>query len=90
MSSGGYPDSYEKGREISGIDEAEQLGDVKVFQAGTKLAGGKLVNNGGRVLGVTALGESIAAAQKLAYQAVEKIHWEGCYCRKDIADKAIR
>ncbi len=90
MSSGGYPGSYEKGREITGIDEAEKLGDVKVFQAGTKLAGGKLVNNGGRVLGVTALGESIAAAQKLAYQAVEKIHWEGCYCRKDIADKAIR
>ncbi len=89
MSSGGYPGAYEKGHEITGIDDAESLGDVKVFHAGTSMAGSKLVNNGGRVLGVTALGDTIADAQKLAYQAVEKIQWKDCYYRKDIADKAI-
>jgi len=89
MASGGYPGSYEKGHPITGIDAAEALGDVKVFQAGTALADGKLVTAGGRVLGVTALGETIAAAQKRAYEAVDKIAWEGCYCRRDIADKAI-
>jgi phosphoribosylamine--glycine ligase len=89
MSSGGYPGSYEKGHEITGIEEAEKLEGVKVFHAGTDRRGGKLVNSGGRVLGVTALGETIADAQKLAYQACEKIHWQDCYYRKDIADKAI-
>jgi len=90
MSSGGYPGSYGKGFEITGIAEAEALGDVKVFHAGTAVVGGKLVNNGGRVLGVTALGATTADAQKLAYQAVDKIHWKDCYCRTDIAEKAIR
>lgn len=89
MSSGGYPDHYEKGFEITGIADAEKLGDVKVFHAGTARQNGKLVNVGGRVLGVTALGDTIADAQKLAYQAVEKISWENCYYRKDIANKAI-
>ncbi|HOF19082.1 MAG TPA: phosphoribosylglycinamide synthetase C domain-containing protein, partial [Phycisphaerae bacterium] len=90
MSSGGYPGSYAKGHEITGIAQADALDDVKVFHAGTAMAGGKLVNSGGRVLGVTALGQTIAAAQKRAYEAVEKIHWKDCYCRKDIASKAIR
>jgi phosphoribosylamine---glycine ligase len=89
MSSEGYPDDYEKGREITGIAEAEALGDVKVFHAGTSVRGSKLVNHGGRVLGVTALGETIADAQRRAYEAVDKIHWEGCYCRRDIASRAI-
>ena len=89
MSSGGYPGSYEKGFEITGVDEADAMADVKVFHAGTVVSGGKLVTNGGRVLGVTALGETTAAAQRRAYEAVSKIHWEGCYCRKDIAGKAI-
>jgi len=89
MSSGGYPGSYEKGFEITGIAQAEALGDVKVFHAGTAMRGDKLVNSGGRVLGVTAMGDCIADAQKLAYDAVSKIHWDGCYCRKDIASKAI-
>jgi len=89
MSSGGYPGPYEKGFEITGIDAAEALGDVKVFHAGTAMADGKLVTNGGRVLGVTALGETIADAQKRAYEAVDRIHWQGCYCRRDIAAKAI-
>ena len=90
MSSGGYPGSYAKGFEITGIEAAEALGDVKVFHAGTAVRGGKLVNNGGRVLGVTALGDTIADAQKLAYRAVEKIQWQDCYFRTDIAGKAIQ
>ncbi|HAU38637.1 MAG TPA: phosphoribosylamine--glycine ligase [Phycisphaerales bacterium] len=90
MSSGGYPGSYAKGHEITGIADADALDDVKVFHAGTAMAGGKLVNSGGRVLGVTALGQTIADAQKRAYEAVEKIRWKDCYCRKDIASKAIR
>jgi len=89
ISSGGYPGPYEKGREIAGIDQADAMADVKVFHAGTADVGGKIVNNGGRVLGVTALGETIADAQQHAYRAVEKIHWEGCYSRSDIAAKAI-
>jgi len=89
MASGGYPDAYEKGSEITGIDAADALDDVKVFHAGTAMQDGKLVNSGGRVLGVTALGETIAAAQKRAYEAVGKIHWDGCYYRKDIAAKAL-
>ena len=90
MSSGGYPGRYEKGREITGIADADAMEDVKVFHAGTSMHGGKLVNSGGRVLGVTALGETIAAAQSRAYEAVDKIHWQDCYCRRDIAAKAIR
>jgi len=91
MASGGYPDKYAKGFEITGIEEAQKLGpDVKVFHAGTAMQNGKLVNTGGRVLGVTALGQTIAAAQKRAYEAVAKIQWQGCYCRHDIAAKAIK
>jgi len=91
MASGGYPDKYAKGFEITGIEAAEKLGpDVKVFHAGTATQNGKLVNTGGRVLGVTALGQTIAAAQKRAYEAVAKIQWQGCYCRHDIAAKAIK
>jgi phosphoribosylamine--glycine ligase len=89
MTSGGYPDKYVKGFEITGIKEAEALGDVKVFHAGTAIEKAKLVNTGGRVLGVTALGKTIAAAQKRAYEAVAKIRWEGCYYRHDIAAKAV-
>ncbi len=89
MASGGYPGDYKKGHEITGIDEADAMEDVKVFHAGTADRGGKIVNNGGRVLGVTALGDTIEAAQKRAYQALAKINWTDCYYRKDIADKAI-
>lgn len=90
MSSGGYPGDYATGYEITGIDEADKLPDVKVFHAGTAMQSGKLVNVGGRVLGVTALGDTVADAQKRAYEAVSKIHWTDCYCRKDIASKAIK
>jgi len=90
MASGGYPDSYEKGKPITGIAEAEKIPGVKVFHAGAKNQDGQLVTSGGRVLGVTALGDTIAQAQKTAYQAAECIHFEGAYYRKDIADKAIQ
>ena len=90
MASGGYPGDYEKGKVITGIEKAEQLPDVVVFQAGTKMQDGQIVTNGGRVLGVTALGESIAQAKARAYEAVEMIKFEGAHYRRDIADKAIR
>ncbi|MBP7050308.1 MAG: phosphoribosylamine--glycine ligase [Phycisphaerae bacterium] len=90
MASGGYPDAYQKGKVISGLKEAGELDDVVVFHAGTKLCDRGVVTNGGRVLGVTALGETVAAAKARAYEAVDRIQFEGAYCRRDIADKAIR
>jgi len=104
MASGGYPGSYEKGKKIIGLDEAGQLEDVVVFHAGTAYHGhpgrgitgwkpvihGDIVTNGGRVLGVTALGKTIADAKAKAYEAVDKIKFDGAYCRRDIADKAIK
>ena len=88
MASEGYPGPYEKGHTIRGLDEATQLPDVKVFHAGTKVHAGNVVNTGGRVLGVTAMGNSIAAAKLQAYTAVRCIRWDGAWCRKDISDKA--
>lgn len=89
MASEGYPGSYEKGYTIRGLDEAAALDDVKVFHAGTTAHKGKVINTGGRVLGVAALGNSISAAKLQAYKAVKCIRWEGAWCRKDISDKAI-
>jgi phosphoribosylamine--glycine ligase len=90
MASEGYPGSYEKGHMIRGLEEAERLTDVKVFHAGTTLnSDGEVITNGGRVLGVTSLGESAANAKLRAYEAVKCIRWDGAWCRKDIADKAI-
>ncbi|MCK5565760.1 MAG: phosphoribosylamine--glycine ligase [Planctomycetes bacterium] len=89
MSSGGYPGDYENGKVINGLDEAGKLNDVMVFHAGTANKGSDIVTAGGRVLGVTALGDTIADAKKKAYQAVDIISFEGAYCRRDIADKAI-
>ena len=88
MASEGYPGSYERGREISGLEAADAIDDVKVFHAGTTLANGKVVNDGGRVLGVTAMGDSINVAKLQAYKAVKEIRWQGAWCRKDISDKA--
>ena len=88
MASEGYPGPYETGRPIRGIDEAEVLPDVKVFHAGTARHGDQIVTDGGRVLGVTAVGENIPAAKLRAYQAVKRIRWDGAWCRKDISDKA--
>lgn len=89
MASEGYPGDYEKDRVISGLDSAAELEDVKVFHAGTRLDNGNVVNDGGRVLGVTALGNSISRAKQQAYRAVKEIRWRGGWCRKDISDKAI-
>jgi phosphoribosylamine---glycine ligase len=90
MASGGYPGDYEKGKVITGIDEAEHLKDVVVFHAGTAMKDDSLVTAGGRVLGVTAVGWTIADAKKQAYEAVGGINFEGARYRRDIADKAIR
>jgi phosphoribosylamine--glycine ligase len=90
MASGGYPSDYKKGLPITGIDEAEKLGNVKVFHAGTTLNNGQLVTSGGRVLGVTALGTDIRAARDLAYEAVEKIKFAGAHYRTDIAARALQ
>lgn len=90
MASGGYPDAYEKGKVITGIDDAQSDKDVMVFHAGTELRGGNVVTSGGRVLGVTAIGDTIADAKAAAYRAVEKIKFEKAYYRTDIADKAIK
>ena len=89
MASGGYPGNYPKGKVITGLDEAARLPDVKVFHAGTALKDGQIVTNGGRVLGVTALGQDLRAAQTAAYAAVEKIHFDGAQFRRDIAAKAL-
>ena len=87
MAAKGYPSSYEKGKEISGLNSDENRHAV-VFHAGTKLENGKVLTNGGRVLGVTALGSDINQAIKNAYSAVDKIKWDGIHYRKDIGDKA--
>jgi len=89
MASGGYPGSYEKGFVIRGLEDAEGMEDVVVFQAGTALKGEKLISQGGRVLGVTGLGRSLAVAQDRAYQAVDRIRWEGAFCRRDIGWQAL-
>ncbi len=90
MASGGYPGKYEKGFEISGMGEADEVEGVVVFHAGTKMDRGKLVNAGGRILGVTALGMGIRSAIGKAYEAVEKISWEGACYRKDIGFRALQ
>lgn len=89
MASEGYPGEYERGHPIRGLDEAAKLPDMKVFHAGTAVRDGQIVTDGGRVLGVTALGSSISAAKLQAYTAVKAIRFSGAWCRKDISDKAL-
>ncbi|GAB4237317.1 MAG: phosphoribosylamine--glycine ligase [Deltaproteobacteria bacterium] len=89
MSSAGYPGAYEKGRPITGIEEAERETGAVVFHAGTAVKDGRLVNHGGRVLGVTAAGDTLKDAIAAAYRAVDRIHWEGAYWRTDIGRKAL-
>jgi phosphoribosylamine--glycine ligase len=89
MASEGYPGGYERGQPIRGLDEAAKLPDVKVFHAGTTKRDGQIVTDGGRVLGVTALGSSISAAKLQAYKAVKSIRFSGAWCRKDISDRAL-
>ena len=84
LASGGYPESYQKGKEIviGDIDD-----DILLFHAGTAIKDGKLVTSGGRVLGVTAKGKDIHEARAKAYKAVSKIHFDGAFCRSDIGIK---
>jgi phosphoribosylamine--glycine ligase len=89
MASQGYPGSYARGKVISGLEEAAQLPDVKVFHAGTKLENNLFVTDGGRVLGVTALGDTLTDAKRRAYEAVARIQFQGSFYRRDIADKAL-
>ena len=88
MASGGYPKSYPKGIEITGLSNG-QLDGVTVYHAGTKLQDNELVTSGGRVLGVTALGDTLENALKKSYDAVEKIHFEGAHYRRDIGKRAL-
>lgn len=88
LAAGGYPESYEKGLPISGL-EAVLADEGKVFHAGTAIVGGHVVSNGGRVLCATALGDTVSAAQSAAYDLVNKISWDKMYYRKDIAHRAI-
>ena len=88
MASDGYPGPYKTGSPIRGLEQADALPETKVFHAGTARQRDAIVNNGGRVLGVTAIGTDIATAKRKAYEAVKLIRWEGAWCRKDISDKA--
>jgi phosphoribosylamine--glycine ligase len=89
MASQGYPVRPEVGKAIDGIEEAEKVGGVKVFHAGTKLDNGGIISTGGRVLGVTAAGEDLQTAREKAYQAVSRIRFEGCHFRRDIGAKRL-
>ena len=89
MASGGYPGSYKKGLPISGLENIKSMKEVVVFHAGTENKGDKIVASGGRVLGVTALGDSVQKAIEKGYQAVSKIKWEDVYFRRDIGKKAV-
>ncbi len=89
IAAGGYPGSYEKGKEISGLEMAGEEENTLTFHAGTQLREEKVVTSGGRVLGVTSLAPTLRAAIIAAYEAVNKIHFDGMYCRRDIASKGI-
>jgi phosphoribosylamine--glycine ligase len=90
MTSNGYPNDYKKGMEIKGLKDAEDMNGVFIFHSGTEFKDGRVVTNGGRVLGITALEKTIPDTIDLAYQAVEKIDWESLYYRKDIGKKALK
>jgi phosphoribosylamine---glycine ligase len=90
LASQGYPQSYEKGKRITGIEEAEKLSEVKVFHAGTALHGNEIYSFGGRVLGVTAGSENLESALELAYEAVSRIHFDGVHFRRDIGRKGLK
>jgi phosphoribosylamine---glycine ligase len=85
LASGGYPGKYDTGKRIEGLQDAARLPEVRIFQAGTKRQDGKIVTSGGRVLAITALGESVTEARERAYSAISQIHFEGCHFRRDIA-----
>jgi len=88
LAAGGYPNDYAKGLVISGLDDCD-TDSCKTFQAGTDVRNKEIVTAGGRVLCVTALGNSVTEAQKSAYQTIQKISWDGMFCRTDIGYRAI-
>jgi phosphoribosylamine--glycine ligase len=88
LAAGGYPDAFNKGDVVSGLDAAAQL-PGKVFHAGTKLVDGKVTTNGGRVLCAVGLGESVSTAQRAAYELADRIQWKGVQYRRDIGFRAI-
>ena len=90
MAAAGYPGDYSKGEVITGLDEAAKLDDVYVFHAGTAMKDGRCVTNGGRVLGATAMGDTVQEAIDLAYQGVARISWPGVQYRTDIGRKALK
>ena len=89
MTSQGYPVNFDVGKAVGGIEEAEKVDGVKVFHAGTKLENGGIISTGGRVLGVTAAGKNLLTARERVYQAVSRIHFEGCHFRRDIGAKGL-
>ncbi len=89
MASKGYPGAYEKGQVISGLDAAARLPGVQIFHAATERRDGRIVAAGGRVLSVTATGRDVAEARTRAYAAVDLIHWDGAFCRRDIGWRAL-
>jgi len=89
MASEGYPDSYQKGRVINGLSDASAVSNTQVFHAGTTAKDMQVLNDGGRVLGVTSLGDTLADAKATAYRAVNQIQWDGGWYRTDISDKAV-
>jgi len=89
MAANGYPGDYAKGSEIGNLDGAQASEAVEIFHAGTKVEGDKVLATGGRVLNVTALGDSVSQAKDAAYQAVKKINWPGGFYRSDIGWRAV-
>jgi len=90
VASGGYPGSYQKGKEISGLDKVGERNDVYVFHAGTKKDGNRFLTSGGRVMGVTGWNDTLEEAIDLTYEAVKEISFEGMHYRKDIGAKGLR
>jgi phosphoribosylamine---glycine ligase len=89
LAASGYPDAYRKDDPITGLDADAGRTDVKIFHAGTRLRNGQVVTSGGRVLCAVALGDSVEAAQREAYALVDRIHWTGAFCRRDIGWRAL-
>jgi phosphoribosylamine--glycine ligase len=90
MAANGYPDEPQRGTEIRGLDAAASDPNVKIFHAGTRREGNRILADGGRVLGVTATGPVLAAARERAYRAIDRIDWPGGFCRRDIGERGSR
>jgi phosphoribosylamine--glycine ligase len=88
IAAGGYPGSYEKGQNITGLDAADGS-TSKIFHAGTRSEGGRVITNGGRVLCVVALGDTVSIAQQLAYRVADGVDFEGAFTRRDIGYRAV-